>query len=401
MTHGTLPRILCVDDEPNVLESLGRNLRRSFTVFKANGGAQALELLAHSGPFAAVVSDLSMPFMDGTTLLRRIRGECPDTIRILLTGHSDIDAAIAAVNEGAIFRFLRKPCPPEELTRTLEAAAKQYKLITAERVLLEQTLHGSIKTLTDVLSLVNPMAFGRANRVKAEVSAVAKRMQVSDLWQIEVAAMLSQIGAVTLPAEITEKIYRRQPLTPAQQAMADRLPLVSEQLIANIPRLEPVREILKYQDKHFDGSGLPADRIRGAEIPLGARLLKVVLDFDALETDLGSSRLALETMHGRHGWYDGEVVRAFDAVHGGRDARPRVHELALEELVEGMIFVEDLVSLSGIVLVARGQEVTRSLLERIHNFAQNTGVQEPLRVVLPTPAPACADEAVRATTRSA
>jgi DNA-binding NtrC family response regulator len=169
MGTASAPRVLCVDDEPNVLEGLRRQLRRHFSVATANGGILALEVLEREGPFAVVVSDMRMPEMDGAAFLGRVREQAADTVRVLLTGQADLDATIAAVNEANIFRFLTKPCPTESLITALNAAVEQHRLIMAERVLLEQTLHGSVKALTDILGLANPTAFGRAARAKKYV----------------------------------------------------------------------------------------------------------------------------------------------------------------------------------------------------------------------------------------
>src|ERR1022692_2899806 len=188
MQEGARPRILFVDDEPDLLAAMARNLRsEQFEVSTASSGAQALEMLRNAGPFAVIVSDLHMPAMDGVEVLRRARRLCPDTVRVLFTGQPDLDNAIAAVNEGAIFRFMIKPCPRIRLALTLRGAADQYHLITAERVLLEQTLHGSIKALTDILGLASPMAFGRATRLRQAVGALGSTLEVSERWHIEVA----------------------------------------------------------------------------------------------------------------------------------------------------------------------------------------------------------------------
>src|SRR5205823_11426086 len=128
-------------------------LRRRFDVASATSGADGLAALEKAtGAVAVVISDMRMPAMNGAAFLAQVRQRWPDTVRMLLTGQSEIEAAIAAVNEGQIFRFLSKPCPADQLLAAVMAAVAQHDLITAERVLLEQTLHGSIKTLTEILS---------------------------------------------------------------------------------------------------------------------------------------------------------------------------------------------------------------------------------------------------------
>jgi response regulator RpfG family c-di-GMP phosphodiesterase len=378
----TRPRVLCVDDEPQVLEGLTLTLRRRFEVSTATSGFEGLALLDKaSGPFAVVLSDMRMPVMNGATFLAQVRQRWPDTVRMLLTGQSEVEAAIAAVNEGQIFRFLSKPCPADQLIAAVTAASAQHDLVTAERVLLEQTLRGSIKTLTDILSLQSPLAFGRATRAKEHVAGLAEALGVKERWPLEVAAMLFPIGTIAVPPDTLEKHYEGRPLTPAETDMVERIPAVTEQLLANIPRLEPVREILAHHQARFDGQG--GGRLRGRELPLGSRMLKLVVDYDVLETQGIPPATALVTLGERTGAYDPELLAAFSALVGARQQVEVIRDLTLAALKPGMVFVDDVRSRTGALLIGRGHEITPSLLERIRNFSQNLGVREPLRVSVP------------------
>jgi DNA-binding NtrC family response regulator len=155
--------VLCVDDEPKILEGVALHLRRHYRISMATSGTEGLAIVGGSDPPAVVVSDMRMPEMDGATFLGKVKEQAPDIVRLLLTGQADMTSAIAAVNQGQIFRFLTKPCNAQTLLAAIAAAAEQYRLLTAERELLEKTLRGSIKALTEVLSLANPLIFGRAN----------------------------------------------------------------------------------------------------------------------------------------------------------------------------------------------------------------------------------------------
>src|ERR1022692_3828271 len=126
-------KILLVDDESSILDGYRRSLRREFEIETAVSGKQALSLVAETGPYAVVVSDMRMPEMDGIELLSSIKAQSPDTIRIMLTGNADMDTAIHAINEGSIFRFLNKPCSKEVMAKTLTAALVQFRLVTAEK----------------------------------------------------------------------------------------------------------------------------------------------------------------------------------------------------------------------------------------------------------------------------
>jgi response regulator RpfG family c-di-GMP phosphodiesterase len=381
MTELKPVRILCADDEPNILDGLSRQLRHHFSVTTAVGGAAGLQKLDHEGPFAAVVSDLRMPGMDGVAFLRSVREVAPETVRVLLTGQADLNAAIAAVNEGAIFRFLTKPCPLEILLPALQAASEQYRLITAERILLKETLQGSIKALIDILAQANPVAFGQAMRAKQFVAMLTTHLGMRDSWQVEVAAMLSQVGCVTLPAATAEKLYNGTILSPTEEAMVDRLPEVTSRLLANIPRLEQVRDILLYLRKHFDGSGPPEQFVFGEAIPWGARVLKVVLDFDVLQTQGLSTVEALKILRNRAGWYDNDTLEEFAKLIPNSVSTVEKINMPLSKIREGMIFDQDVKTRTGRLLIARGHEVTASLLERIKNLSSDLKVQEPIRVI--------------------
>ncbi|MGH9351736.1 MAG: HD domain-containing phosphohydrolase [Terriglobia bacterium] len=381
MTNTELPRILLVDDELNLVEALIRGLRRAYSITAAPGGQAAIDLLRREPAFTVVVSDLRMPGMNGIDFLKHARQIAPDAVRMLFTGNADLADAIEAVNQGAIFRFITKPCPLPGFKLTLDSAIQQHQLVTAERVLLEHTLQGSVKALTEVLALVSPAAFGRGARARQGLQDLFARCGVAERWPVEVAAMLSQIGCVTLPLEVLEKLYHGQPVTLDEQAMIDRTPAVTEQLLGNIPRLDPVRKILLYQNKHYSGEGCPRDSVRGEDIPWGARALKVILDLDALESQGILAEAALDLMWSRAGWYDPAILKAL-AEHRGGAHGVELREIFLREVRPGMVFAEDVKTTRGLLLIARGQEATLGLIERIMNFSPSLAVKEPIRVTL-------------------
>ena len=182
-------RILIVDDSTMERRVLQRRHEGRFGVVTAESGTQGLEIIENDGPFAVVVSDLYMPEMSGIEFLREVRRRWPNVIRIMITGAAEVEAAVASVNEGAVFRFLTKPCDPETFATSLEAALEQHRLVTAEKVLLEQTLKSSMMVLTELLGAVNPAAFGRSNRALHLVKQVIPRVALSEPWKVEVASV--------------------------------------------------------------------------------------------------------------------------------------------------------------------------------------------------------------------
>ncbi len=374
--------ILCVDDDANILDGYKRHLRKEFKLETAVGPEQGLQMVAERGPFAVVVSDLQMPGMNGIQFLARVREQSPDTVRILLTGNADLQTSIDAINQGQIFRFLTKPCAPDALGNTLKAGLAQYRLITAEHELLEHTLSGSIKVLCEVLSLVNPEAFGRSARITRYVEAMATELHVSELWAIKTAAMLSQIGCVILPEAVLKKVYRGEKLTPEESQLFNQHPFVAFDLIGKIPRMTRVAEIIKYQDKYYDGVGVSGDQRQGNEIPMEARILKVALDFDALESAGKTKIEAFAQLKQRKGWYDPVVVNALKTAFA-KEIQYEMRATVVADLHEGMILAEDITSSTEVLLASKGQEVTPSLIMRLQNFSGTSGIRQPFMVLIP------------------
>ena len=378
-----LPRILCVDDEENILKAIQRSLRKKFEIHTAVSGREGLEVLAQDGPFQVVVSDMKMPGMNGATFLSHVRKASPQTVRLLLTGFAEFDTVVAAINQGHIFRFLAKPCSAGDLLQAIEAGVAQYRLQTAEQVLLEQTLKGSITALTEVLSLASPEAFGRAQRISTLVTALAPRLGLQDAWWTEMAAMMSQIGTITLPNETALRLYHGSDLSDREKTMIARIPQVNRQVLENVPRLDPILEIYDWLDKNFDGSGEPKSKIRGEDIPLGARILRVALRVEQLQSlGFAPSRI-MDDMRAQEGVYDPQIIEMVGSVvdDAGNDAG--VRGVTAIELRTGMVLKEEVRASNGLLLVAGGQEVTVSLLERIHNYNDTVGLKLPMWVEVP------------------
>ena len=373
-------RILCVDDDPCVLSAYQRQLRKYFDVAVAAGGEEGLEQISAAGPFAVVVSDLRMPGMDGVAFLSRVRQASPDTVRMMLTGQADLDTAMQAVNEGNIFRFMSKPCAPETLMQSVASGVKQYHLVMAERELLEKTLSGSVKVLTDVLTLAAPAAFGRAARLQPLMRRLARTLGIGHSWQFEIAALLSQVGCISLTSDVLEKIYRGQLLTTPERRMFLAHPQVGHDLIANIPRLGSVAEIILYQEKDYNGGGVPENNVAGQDIPLGARALHATLDFDTLVAAGKSEAQAITTLRSRNGRYDPAVVDALGTATKEETQTWQRRRVALADLIPGMVLAEEITTDRGLLLVSQGQEVTPSLLARLRNFARMATLKEPFEV---------------------
>jgi response regulator RpfG family c-di-GMP phosphodiesterase len=378
--------ILFVDDDANALAGFQRALRPQFTIETAHGPQRGLHALTTRGPFAVVVCDMRMPVMNGVQFLQRAHELAPDTVRIMLTGNADLQTAIDAVNESSIFQFLCKPCPPGQLAKTLAAATSHYELICAERELLERTLRGSVKVLTDVLSLVNPSAFGQAMRIADTVRHLAAAVAPRDAWQFELAALLSQLGCVTLPAAVLDAVGAGASLAEADRQRFDAHPLVARDLIAHIPRLGDVAEMIARQHETYAAAkaardtGVPA----GSDIvTLGARMLRLALDLDKLISSGVPQEEAIACLRNTSGEYDPRLLVALGGGAGDQASGSgrAVARIALDALEVGMEVQEDVRTGTGLLLLSAGQTVTPALQQRLGNFLRMNAVFGTVRVL--------------------
>lgn len=358
-------RVLFVDDEKFVLDAIKRTVRKSFECEFAEGGQAALDFLAMGKEFAVVCTDMRMPSVNGVDVLKAFRDQAPSTSRILLTGQADLDAAMAAVNEGNVFRFLTKPTDPDQLGAAIRDADKLHRLHKAEQELLEQTLRGSVQALLETLSLANPLAFARAQRIRTYVDRLLAHLDVENQWEVEVAAMLSQIGAVTLPTRVSERLNSGITLSREEEEMVSALSEVADRLLAGIPRLENVRNMISSQ-RYWEA----------AKAPTAAKLLKLASELDTL-TERGLEPEVISVrINERSNSYGQDLIRSFNAVMNSGDSSQSICLVNVNELVIGMRLAGDVRARDGLLLVGRGQEVTESLLDRIRNFEQASGLAE-------------------------
>lgn len=375
-------KVLFVDDEPNVLQSIKRNLRKQFDVDTADSGDEALQLMAANGSYAIIVSDMRMPGMNGVELLKVAKERFPDTVRMMLTGNADQQTAVDAVNHGDIFRFLNKPCDTDELAGAVTSALRQHELITAERELLENTLRGSIRALSDILSLANPELFGRTTRLKSRIRMLAENMQLENLWELESSAMLAQIGCITVEEALVHRRATNDDLSHDELSQFAAHATVGAELLAAIPRMESLAESIRYQEKNFDGSGFPKDGVKGNDIPLGARLLKIVLDFDAIESSGVNTVEAVDIFKKQSERYDPDILTVFVEALGNLAALSE-NRVEIAKLNDTMSLAEDIRTDDGLLLISKGQEMTLSARRHLQNFRERGLIGDTVLVWLP------------------
>ncbi|WP_043794622.1 HD domain-containing phosphohydrolase [Solidesulfovibrio fructosivorans] len=379
-------RVLFIDDDERILAGFRRNLHGAFEVDTAVGPEAGLAKVKDNPAYAVVVSDLRMPGMDGIAVLSKVREMRPETVRVMLTGYADLEAAIAAVNEGNIFRFLTKPCETSYLTGVLTAAVEQYRLVMAERELLEGTLRGSLKMLSEVLSLLRPEVYGRVSRIAPYVRPLSRLCGDPSPWQTEAAAMLCLMGYITLPDALITRVERGRALSAEEAAIYRQHVEVASRLVANIPRMGGVAKAIAYQEKNFDGGGFPGDAVRGKDIPMGARILRVLLEFDRLLTAGQAKAEAYKALKQAAGVYDPDVVAAFGEVLG-EESNLVIVPMPVKSLRDNMILAEDMFVMRGgqtLKVLPKGYALSSVALAHISKLARYESVTDPVKVIIPS-----------------
>ncbi len=406
--------VLCVDDEPNILAALRRSLRpQGFQVLTAGGGQEALALLS-SEQVDVVISDMRMPGMDGAELLEQVHVRWPVAIRVLLTGHADSAAAIAAINRGRIYRYLCKPWNDAELHATihqglelqrLERERQRLEALTArqnaelrdanerlEQRVAERTealakandsirrsyLTG-IKVFSGLIELRGGRLAGHGRRVADMARRIAQAMERPDeeSHQLFVAALLHDIGHIGLPDAMLVKSVAKYDA--GETAQFQRHAELGEQSLMPLDDMQAVAALIRAHHERFDGQGYP-DRRAGTAIPLGARILAVADCFDELQNghlvDAPMTMQEARTVirHGRGSQFDPEIVDVF--LHITEPQRPKtIADVPLQAalLEPAMVLARDLVTPTGVLMLAAGHVLSASLIKRIQDFDQRLG----------------------------
>ena len=378
-------KILCVDDDADLLDTYQSALKAQFAIDVAQNADEGLRCLTMRGPYAVVISDLNMPGMDGLEFLSLIQRIAPDTVRIMLTSSTERNAASLAVNHATIFRFLPKPCSPNILAVALSEGIRHYQLIIAEHELLEKTLMGTISLLSDILSLNNEASYGQSESSQQLVRSLCRTLKVERIWEIEVAALLSHIGMSTVPPLVAAKAAAGRPLNAVESDIMTHVPEIGSMLISKIPRLEEVARIILYQYENFDGSGIPGD-LSGTDIPIGSRIIRLLNDVQRDPAPTVLERCLAVTQR-NPSIYDPAVVDAalVNFASGTEGMRPsltrrQVRQIGFSELRAGQMLRSRIFIQDGTVVAAANQVVSSPLMERLCNYSKLGILVEPISV---------------------
>lgn len=268
-----------VDDELSVLEGLSALLGRRFQCTIAVGGRAGLDVLAEDPGFSVIVSDMNMPGMTGAEFLGQARTTAPDAVRLLLTGSNDLEDAVAAVNQGQIFRFLTKPCPSEVLIAAVDAAVEQHDLQVTARKRVQETLNASIRALARAIDAKDPSTRMHSERVAHLATRIAEAMgwPADRVEHLREAGLVHDVGKIGVPDAVLLKPGR---LTDEEFEIVKQHAALGAEIVSEVLSPELVAWV-RHHHERYDGSGYP-DRIAGDDIPEGARILCVADSVDVM-----------------------------------------------------------------------------------------------------------------------
>lgn len=354
-------QILCIDDDADVLAGLQLSLRQLGEVHIATGGEAALALLPSLPKLAVVLCDMRMPGMTGDVVLAQCRQQAPNAARILLTGYSDIEAAMRAVNQGRIFRFLAKPCPRDELQQAVRDGIEQHRLLHAERELLELTIKGCMQALVDALAMASPASFGQAQRMVDLVQHVSNRCRHDAGWAASMATMLANLGLVSLAPDVQEKVLFGLTLSQQEQHDVARAQERTWQMLASVPRIEPVRQLLSRIEPALAGH---QDESSAPELAEQARLIRMVRRYVRLEAAGLPVLAALEQLEALPEATP-ELIAALRDVLGPQADLSRQVQLVMALLRPGMVLMQPVHTRGGQLLAPAGYQINDSFVERL------------------------------------
>jgi len=415
----TPPTLLFVDDEANILSALKRLFRASgFTLLTAESGAAGLEILS-AEDVDLVISDMRMPVMSGAQFLSQVKEKYPDTIRILLTGYSEVDAAISAINDGGIYRYLQKPWDEQDLLLTVQHALEQQALkrqterLTAlvhtqneqlkwfnldlerqvaartgevqQTVLflesaqeeLKKNFMTTLKVFSNLLELRTGMLGGNASRVAELSQRLGRKLGLHDLalQELMYAGLLHAIGKLGLPDNLIRKPLDRMNAEETKQFLSHAKKC--QEVLMPIESLAGAGRIILHQYERYDGRGSP-DALAGDDIPLGSRIIAVVRDFEALRSGalvdkpLPDQRVIELLLSQRGHRFDPAIVNEFiELLNDPSALLPNGTRLITSnELSAGLRLAEDLISREGVLLLTKNSIITPHYVSQIRKFEE-------------------------------
>lgn len=423
------PKVLFVDDESNILQSVRRVMRKANVEVETTTSPEEAIQMAGETIFAVVVSDQRMPKMGGVEVLEKIRSVSPDTVRIILTGYADVKAATDAINKGAVWRYLNKPWDDDELRVCVKQGVDQFLLIQENRRLqeltqkqndqlrdlndnlkqrvmertwevhrlneqLESSFLGAVQAMARLGEMHSQDVGSHAKRVALISRRIAQRMdfQGRELLQVEVAATLHDIGKTMINPAILKKA--RDNMDEDEQSIFQEHPIHGESIIRMVPNNEEAARYVRHHHERYDGRGYP-DGFSGDAIPLGARIIAVADAYDKhmnITTSTTSQPIvALKKVEeGSGAAFDPSVVTALRSVIREIEGRLNAREetrIGFDQLTAGMVLSRDLQSPDGRVLAQADHPVDPVQLAALKHIHSKQPIEQSIYVYQDAAAP--------------
>ncbi|WDE01033.1 HD domain-containing phosphohydrolase [Thalassomonas actiniarum] len=411
--------LLLLDDEQDILNSLQRLLRKDYQLICFTHAHEALSYLEDNA-VDIIMSDMRMQNINGAEFLCLSRQIQPDAIRLLITGYSDMDLTIAAINDGGVYSYINKPWENEKLKLTLAKAAEHY-LLKKEKQALSQSLarandslqhlnqslevkvaqrtralqeskqklqqslttqkdllHDVIDMMTATIEYRTGFSGSHNKRIALQSRAVAARMGLDEAQcrRIYLCALLHEIGIIGL----SDEALASTKLTGAHFNDAFMThPVIGAAIVEKIKRLAPLTENIRHQNENINGTGRP-EHLSGEEIPVGARIIRIVKDFDFLiagkhncnKLSVTNAKIRMSELAGSD--YDKKILEHFFTLLSQRQQNEESemqYSIGLDELKPGDILSEDLVLENGNIMLTTGQEINASMIEKLREYEHN------------------------------
>ena len=416
----TTATLLVVDDEENILSSLVRLFsdEDGFDVIAKSSATDALAIL-EDRPVDIIISDMRMPIMDGATFLAQAAQRWPDTARMLLTGFSDMESTVRAINEGHISHYISKPWDDNDLVDKVKNALELKRLREQNKVLLQikeqqraelqaltenqeaiirsrteelqqtasqldvayqelqESYYQSIPLLSNLVEMNERHKKNHAARVANIAKIIGEEMQLPDreMRQLFIGALLHDIGKLGLEQSIRGK--STDSMSPLERKRYQQHAILGESALLSFDPLRDAAQIVRSHHERFDGKGFPG-KLSGSDIPLGARIVAVANDYDNILlpnnflgknlNDMQAHEFIIQESGKR---YDPQVVSAFDAVIDKVRlllAKDREALLPLDKIEPGMTLSQDLINQHGMVMLVAGRVLTEAHIKKLQQF---------------------------------
>lgn len=417
------PTLLLVDDEENILKAIRRALRSiNVNILMATSGKQGLEFLSQQ-PVNLIISDMRMPEMTGAEFLSQAAQKYPDIPRILMTGYSDMESTVQAINDGRISNYLPKPWNDDALKsivadglqstqlklhnayltqqliekktalealnlnlektveeRTQEVNNKSKKLEIANQQL--SNTHNSMVSLISNILALRDVHGSKMSELKANIARdIAKKLELSEreIQSIYNATLLSNIGKMTFTDKTLDKPYNT--LSKVELETFKKFPILGEAVLIGIPGLSDESKIIRCQFERFNGLGFP-DGLEDNETPIGSKILAIARDYVELvqgqytgkSYEAAKARAEIKKFSGER--YHPDIVQIFiDIIE--KYSMDQVAEdekrISARDLQEQMILSRNIYSSSGVILLKKDHILDTQVLNKIINFEQLAG----------------------------